>query len=179
MTKAKDVQTIKEVVIAVFDGADTAEKMLADIESLDTNLNTSLKKEAAVVTMSQGGKLSVTPPTKKAKGAVTGAVVGALVGTLFGLPIVGAALGSVVGAVGSKQKAKQELQRSTPAQVREQLVDMLVPDSSMIIVAVEDIYVNDVVDAFKSRGAKKVLHTPESELAEALIAEHTEQDKDD
>ena len=56
---------------------------------------------------------------------------------------------------------------------------MLVPDSSMIIVSVEDIYVNDVVDAFRSRGAKEVVHTPEAELAEALAAEHTAQDEDD
>jgi len=179
MTETNDIQIIKEIVIAVFNGADTAEKVLADIKSLGTSLNTSLQEEATIVTMDDGGKLSATPPTKKAKGAVTGAVVGALVGTLFGLPIVGAALGGVVGAFGSKQKARRELQSSTSTEVREQLVDMLVPDSSMIIVSVEDIYVNDVVDAFRSRGAKEVVHTPEAELAEALAAEHTAQDEDD
>ncbi len=178
MTETSDIENNNEVVIAVFEGTDTGEKVLAEIKSLGTSLKPSLQEETTIVTKSEDGKLSVTPPAKKGKGAAAGAVVGALVGTIFGLPFVGAALGGVVGAFGSKQQARRKLQSSTPAEVREKLVDMLVPDSSMIIVTIEDIYVNDAVDAFRSRGAKEVLHIPEAELAEALVAEHTEGTED-
>ena len=89
MTESNDIQLNNEIVIAVFEGEHTAEKVLTDIESLGTNVSASLKQEATVVTMNEDSKLSVTPPANKGKGAAAGAVVGALVGTVFGLPVVG------------------------------------------------------------------------------------------
>ena len=149
MTENSEIQPNKEVVIAVFDGKDTAEKVLADMEKLGTSEVDALHREGTIVTLDEKGKLSVTTPKTKAKGAASGAVAGVLVGALLGVPVVGAVVGGVAAALSMRVRARRKLDHLALENVElEHFIDSIESNSSIIIAVVEDYYVDGLVDAY-------------------------------
>jgi len=153
-----------EIVIAAFVGEDKAKAVLAEIDKAATSEVGSLHEQATVLSLDAAGKLSVKKPTKQQRaGAATGVLVGVLVGAALGLPVVGAVLGGVIGArrVGKKQKSDQDFSL-------DQVIELMTPDSSVIVAEVEDWRVGPVMSNLELYGATKVLHAGQTELALAL-----------
>ena len=89
-----------EIVMAVFDGENRANEVLADIDETTTSEVGSLRDHVTVISLDDQGKLSVSAPKKqKRRSTLGGALVGVLVGAALGVPVVGAVLGGVVGAL--------------------------------------------------------------------------------
>jgi uncharacterized membrane protein len=153
-----------EIVIAVFAGEDKAKAVLKEIEATATSEVDSLHQQVTVLSLDAEGKLSVKKPTKQQHtGAATGALVGVLVGAALGLPIVGAVLGGIVGArqAGKKQTSGQDFSL-------DQVIELMMPNSSIVVAEVEDWRVGPVMSNLEMRGATLVLHASEAELTQAI-----------
>ncbi len=151
-----------EIVMAVFEGENRANEVLADIDETTTSEVGSLRDHVTVISLDDQGKLSVSAPKKqKRRSTLGGALVGVLVGAALGVPVVGAVLGGVVGARRAKKKSGQDFSL-------DQVTELMTPDSSMVVAEVEDWRVGMVMSNLEMRGAKLVLHASEAELAQAI-----------
>jgi uncharacterized membrane protein len=155
-----------DIVIAVFEGENRADEVLADIEGTSTSEVGELREQVTVINLDEQGKLSVSTPKKpKRRGTAGGALVGVLVGAAIGVPVVGAVLGGVVGLRRAikKQKSGQEISL-------DQVTELIRPDSSMVVAEIEDWRVGIVMSNLEMREAKLVLHASQEELAQAIAA---------
>jgi uncharacterized membrane protein len=155
-----------EIVIAVFEGENRANEVLVDIDESTTSELETLRDHVTVISLDEQGKLSASAPKKqKRQSTVGGALVGVLVGAALGLPVVGAVLGGVVGAHRAAKKKKTGQDFSL-----DQVTELMMPDSSMVVAEVEDWRVGMVMSNLEMRGAKQVLHATQAELAQAIAA---------
>ena len=153
-----------EIVMAVFEGQNRANEVLADIDETTTSEMGSWRDQVTVISLDEQGKLSVSAPRKqKRQSTLGGALVGVLVGTALGLPVVGAVLGGVVGTRRATKKKKSGQDFSL-----DQVTELMRPDSSMVVAEVEDWRVGMVMSNLEMRGAKLVLHASQAELAQAI-----------
>ena len=153
-----------EIVMAVFEGENRANEVLAEIEETTTSEVGSLRDQVTVISLDEQGKLSVSAPKKqKRQSTLGGALVGVLVGAALGVPVVGAVLGGVVGArrVAKKKRTGQDFSL-------DQVTELMKPDSSMVVAEIEDWRVGMVMSNLEMRGAKHVLHATQTELAQAI-----------
>jgi uncharacterized membrane protein len=153
-----------EIVMAVFEGENRAQEVLVEIDETTTSELESLRDQVTVISLDDKGKLSASAPKKqKRQSTLGGALVGVLVGAAVGVPVVGAVLGGVVGAwrVAKRKKSAQDFSL-------DQVIELMTPDSSLVVAEVEDWRVGVVMSNLEMGGAKLMLHATEAELAQAI-----------
>jgi uncharacterized membrane protein len=161
----------QEIIIALFEGQDSADVALERISNQPSDTVLDLKGQTAVIRMDESGSISSSTPKGKGK-TVKGALLGGVVGLLIGLPIGGVIVGGIIGFTRrNKQKTDTEKDRVT----LEHIVEHMKPDSSMIVAEVKDWQASTVADALRMNGAINVIHADKEKLAEIIEKTETEE----
>ena len=154
-----------EIVIAAFVGEDKAQAALAEIDKTSASEIRSPHNQVMVLSLDTSGKLSVKKTkTQKLTGVGTGALVGVLIGTVLGLSLNGAFQGGVEARqAGKRKKYSQNF-------LFDYLIELMTPDSSIIVAEVESRCIGPVMSNLELHGATTVLHTGQTELALTLAS---------
>ena len=148
-------------------GENTAGKILGDIKASDA-LDGYYIVAQAVVEQDDSGKVHVHEPGKGGVGAVVGGAIGGVLG-LFGGPAGVLALGAAGAAIGG---FAGHLDRYIPKDDLEELGEALTPDSSALLLLLEDTYSEDAVNSLSGYNANVVTLTVGDELS-GEIAQYT------
>jgi uncharacterized membrane protein len=93
-----------QIVIVTFNGVDSADLVLKDLESLQKQGAVELSDAVTVVKHADGElKVSETTDFTTGRGAVTGGVLGLIIGLIIGGPIGGLVLGAAAGVLIGKK----------------------------------------------------------------------------
>ena len=178
-----------QLVVLVFEGAETAEGMLGNLRELEAK---GALKLDDVVTASRdaGGRVMFAQPAGAAPGpgsatsggseveikqtdsrrgrrALAGGGVGLIIGTLLGGPIGGVLVGSVIGALHD---------RGIDDKFIKEVSDRLVPDSSAIFMLVASADGPKVLEELKGHKGR-VIHTTLTPEQEKTLRDAMEEDK--
>lgn len=158
MSEMKNHSEHNEIIIAVYDGVDSAQKVLQDVRNSLASVS-KVGDEAAVIMMDADGHVSVKDGHQKRKGMASGGVIGLLAGALVGLPLAGAVVGGVLGRFRAKKREHDKMTDVDEAALQD-VVDKMQPNSSMIVAEVPDWRAEEVADTLQLHGAVLVLHVP-------------------
>lgn len=150
-----------------FAGEDMADKILEDIKASDA-LDGYYIVAQAVVKQDDSGKVHVHEPGKGGVGAVVGGAIGGVLG-LFGGPAGVLALGAAGAAIGG---FAGHLDRYVPKEDLEELGEAMAPDSSALLLLLEDTYSEGVINDMSGYNANVVTLTVGSDLS-GEIAQYT------
>jgi len=150
-----------------FVGQDTAGLTLDEIEINDLLEGYDIVAQA-VVEQDEKGKVHVHEPGKGGKGAVIGGAIGGVLG-IFGGPAGVLALGAAGAAIGGWAG---HLDRYIPKEDLEELGEALSPDSSALLLLLEDTYSEGVINDMGGYEANVVTLTVGDELS-GEIAQYT------
>jgi uncharacterized membrane protein len=151
---------VYNIVAFVFDGQDTAKETLKDAKSAGALDGYEIVAEC-VVDQNEYGKVHIHEPGHGVVGAVVGGTVGGLLGLIGGpagvlaMAATGAAVGGVAG----------HLTRVVPKEDLEEIGEALSPDSSAMLLLLEDIYSETAVDSMAGYNANVVTLTVGDELS--------------
>lgn len=145
-----------ELILAGFDGFDTAEKAVGELRAMDRNDELSVLN-LAVLKKDAGGRVTSSDDgdVKPGSGALFGALVGAIIGFLGGPAgaVVGAAAGAITGGI-TAAGVDFGFSRETV----EALQQHLTPNSSAILALVEQEESPRLVEQINARRGR-VIHT--------------------
>jgi len=164
----KQDSSIYNILAFTFDGQDTAKQTFKDAKSAGAFEGYAILAQA-IVEQDAKGKVHIHEPGHGGLGAAVGAVAGGLLG-LIGGPVgllawvVG---GSVVGGVAGKY-----LGRPFKKSDLEEIGEAMSPDTSGILLLLEDIYSEQAVDSMSGYSANVVTLTVGDELS-GEIAQYT------
>ncbi len=153
--------TVYDIVALVFDGQDAAKENLEDMKK--SGALDGYKIQAQCITsQDEKGKVHISEPGKGGVGAAIGAGLGGLLG-LFGGPAGVLALGTAGAAMGGA--AGHYWGRVVPADDLKELGAALVPNSSALLLLLEDTYSEQVIDGLSSYGGNVVTLTVGDDLS--------------
>jgi uncharacterized membrane protein len=161
MGNGSNGSAVYNILAFTFDGQDTANQTVKDIESSGALEGYDIVAQA-VVEQDAKGKVHIHEPGRGGVGAGVGAVAGGLLG-LIGGPVgllAWAVGGAVVGGV-----AGHYLGRPFKKGDLEQIGEAMSPDSSAFLLLLEDTYSEGVVDSLKGYNANVVTLTVGDELS--------------
>lgn len=154
-----------ELVVMVFGGSPgSAAEALAALKQLEKGGLLRLFNSAVLVKDAHGvASIQETEDVPRGRGALFGALVGGLVGLLGGPAgaIIGAAAGAAAGGLAAGQ-----IDLGFADSFLKELKDSLLPDSSALLVIVEQRWVERLAVELERFNGKLLLHAVRSELAE-------------
>ena len=151
---------VYNIVAFVFDGQDTAKETLKEAKSAGALDGYEIVAEC-IVDQNEYGKVHIHEPGHGVVGAVVGGTVGGLLGLIGGpagvlaMAATGAAVGGVAG----------HLTRVVPKEDLEVIGEALAPDSSAMLLLLEDVYSEAAVDSMSGYNANVVTLTVGDELS--------------
>ena len=152
---------VYNIVAFCFDGQDTAKQTLKDAKQAGA-LEGYYVVAQAIVEQDEKGKVHIQEPGRGGVGATVGAVAGGLL-SLIGGPagllawtVGGAVIGGVAGKYLGRPIAKGDLK---------EIGEALSPDSSAVLMLLEDIYAEVAVDSLSGYNAQVVTLTIGDELS--------------
>ena len=152
---------VYNIVAFCFDGQDTAKQTLKDAKKAGA-LEGYYVVAQAIVEQDEKGKVHIQEPGRGGVGATVGAVAGGLL-SLIGGPagllawtVGGAVIGGVAGKYLGRPIAKGDLK---------EIGEALSPDSSAVLMLLEDIYAEVAVDSLSGYNAQVVTLTVGDELS--------------
>ena len=134
---------VYNILAFAFVGQDTAKQTLSDIKSSGTLAGYDIVAQA-IVEQDAKGKVHVHEPGHGGVGAVIGGAIGGVLG-MFGGPAGMLALGAAGAAVGG---VAGHLDRYIPKEDLEELGEALSPDSSALLLLLENTYSEGVITAW-------------------------------
>ncbi len=158
---------VYNIVAFCFDGQDTAKQTLEDAKSAGALDGYDIVAEC-LVNQDEDGKVHIHEPGHGAWGAVIGGAIGGALGLIGGpagvlaLAASGAAIGGVAG----------HLDRVVPKEDLEEIGEALTPDTSAVLLLLEDTQTEDAVDSMSGYNAQVVKLTVGSDLS-GQIAQYT------
>ncbi len=167
MSNDSDNAAVYNILAFVFDGQDTAKKNLKDAKSAGAFEGYEIVAQA-IVEQDAKGKVHIHEPGHGVWGAVIGGTVGGLLGLIGGpvgvlaLAASGAAVGGVAG----------HLDRVIPKDDLEEIGEAMSPDTSGILLMLEDTYSESAVNSMSGYSANVVTLTVGDELS-GQIAQYT------
>jgi uncharacterized membrane protein len=159
---------VYNILAFVFDGQDTANQNLSDAKSSGALEGYEIVAQA-IVEQDPKGKVHIHEPGRGGVGATVGAVAGGLLG-LIGGPVgvlAWAVGGAVVGGVAGKY-----LGRPFPKGDLEEIGEAMSPDTSGILLLLEDTYSEGAINSLSGYNANVVTLTVGDELS-GQIAQYT------
>jgi len=160
MSSSSNGSAVYNILAFAFVGQDTAGQTLSDIKYSGVLAGYQIVAEA-VVEQDQNGKVHVHQPGKGGKGAVIGGAIGGVLGLIggpagvLGLAAAGAAIGGTAG----------HFDRVIPQDDLEELGAALTPDTSALLVMLEDTYSEGVIDSMGGYNANVVTLTVGDDLS--------------
>ena len=151
---------VYNILAFAFDGQDTAKQTLSDIKSSGALDGYDIVAQA-IVDQNAKGKVHIHEPGKGGVGAVVGGAIGGILGMLGGpagmlaLGAAGAAIGGVAG----------HLDRYIDKDDLEELGEALTPDSSALLLLLEDTYSEGVINSMGGYDANVVTLTVGDDLS--------------
>ena len=164
---SSDSSAVYNILAFAFAGQDTAKQNLKAIKSSGVLEGYDIVAQA-VVEQDQKGKVHIHEPGHGVVGAVIGGAVGGVLG-LFGGPAGVLALGAAGAAIGG---AAGHLDRAIPKDDLEELGEALKPDTSALLLLLEDTYSEGVINDMSGYNANVVTLTVGSDLS-GQIAQYT------
>jgi uncharacterized membrane protein len=152
---------VYNIVAFCFDGQDTAKQTLKDAKDAGALEGYDILVQA-IVEQDENGKVHLSEPGRGGVGATVGAVAGGLLGLIGGpagllaWTVGGAVVGGVAGKYLGRPIAKGDLK---------EIGEALSPDSSALLLLLEDAYTEDAVDSFSGYNAQVVTLTVGDELS--------------
>lgn len=168
MSNDSTSSAVYNILAFVFDGQKSAGQIVDEIKSSGALDGYTIDAQA-VVEQDEKGKVHIHQPGRGGVGGTLGAVTGGLLG-LIGGPAGVLALGAAGAALGGM--AGHYLGQSIPKEDLEELGEALKPDSSAMLLLLEDTYSEDVVNSMSGYDANVVTLTMGSELS-GQIAQYT------
>ncbi len=160
-TAAQKTNKVYHIVLFAFRGSKRAGDMLDDVETAQKLANYRILAKA-VVERDVQGNVHIHEPGRGGVGGSLGAVAGGLLG-LFGGPLAVLVLavgGGVAGGI-----AGHFAGRSIPTEDLRRMGNALPPDSSGLVVLLEDVEAERLIDGMGTTGAEVVTITVGDELA--------------
>lgn len=151
---------VYNILAFAFDGQDTAKQTFSDIKSSGALDGYDIVAQA-IVDQNAKGKVHIHEPGKGGVGAVIGGAIGGILGMLGG-PAGMLALGAAGAAVGG---VAGHLDRYIPKEDLEELGEALTPDSSALLVLLEDTYSESVINSMGGYNANVVTLTVGGDLS--------------
>jgi uncharacterized membrane protein len=151
---------VYNIVAFTFQGKDAAEQNLKDIKSSGALDGYDIVAQATV-SQDEKGKVHVKEPGKGGKGAAIGGAIGGVLG-IFGGPAGVLALGAAGAAIGG---FAGHLDRYVPKEDLEELGDALSPNSSALLILLEDTYTEDAINSMGGYDAQVVTLTVGDDLS--------------
>ena len=167
MSNDSDSAAVYNILAFVFDGQDTANQNLKDAKSSGALEGYEIVAQA-IVNQDTKGKVHINEPGHGVWGAVIGGTIGGLLGLIGGpagvlaLAASGAAVGGVAG----------HLDRAFPKGDLEEIGEAMKPDTSGILLLLEDTYSEAAVNSMSGYNANVVTLTVGDELS-GQIAQYT------
>ena len=158
--KKKEQSAVYNILAFNFAGQKTASDTLKQIKASGALDGYEIVAQA-VVEQDAKGKVHVHEPGHGGVGAVVGGAIGGVLG-IFGGPAGVLALGAAGAAVGG---AAGHFDRYIPKDDLEELGEALTPDSSAVLLLLEDTYSEGVINSLDSYNANVVTLTVGSELS--------------
>ena len=155
---------VYNIVAFCFDGQDTASEILDDAKEVGALEGYDIVVQA-VVEQDENGKVHIHEPGRGGVGATVGAVAGGILGLIGGpagllaWTVGGAVIGGVAGKYLGRPIAKGDLK---------EIGEALSPDSSALLLLLEDAYTEDAVDSMSGYNAQVVTLTVGSELSDEI-----------
>ena len=160
MSNQSDSSAVYNILAFAFAGQDTANQNLKDIKSSGVLEGYDIVAQA-VVKQDQKGKVHIHEPGHGGVGAVIGGAIGGTLG-LFGGPAGVLALGAAGAAIGG---AAGHLDRVIPKEDLEELGEALTPDSSALLLLLEDTESEGVINGMSGYNANVVTLTVGDDLS--------------
>jgi uncharacterized membrane protein len=167
MSSGSDSSAVYNILAFAFAGKDTAKQNLKAIKSSGALDGYDIVAQATV-DQNEKGKVHIHEPGHGGVGAVIGGAVGGTLG-LFGGPAGVLALGAAGAAIGG---AAGHLDRVIPKSDLEELGEALTPDSSALLLLLEDTESEGVINSMSGYNANVVTLTVGSDLS-GQIAQYT------
>jgi len=158
---------VYNIIAFAFDGEDTAKQNLKDVKSSGALDGYDIVAQATV-SQNEKGKVKVSEPGKGGKGAAIGGAIGGVLG-LFGGTAGVLALGAAGAAVGG---FAGHLDRYIPKDDLEELGAAMTPDSSAMLILLEDTYTEGAINDMSGYNANVVTLTVGDDLS-GEIAQYT------
>lgn len=158
---------VYNIVAFCFDGKDTAKQTLKDAKSAGAFDGYDIVAQC-IVEQNEKGKVHIHEPGHGAVGAVIGGAIGGVLG-LIGGPAGVLALAATGAAVGG---AAGHLDRVVPKEDLEEIGEALTPDSSAVLLLLEDTDTEQAVDSMSGYQANVVTLTVGDDLS-GEIAQYT------
>jgi uncharacterized membrane protein len=152
---------VYNIVAFCFDGQYTASEILEDAKDTGALEGYDIVVQA-VVEQDENGKVHIHEPGRGGVGTVVGAVAGGILGLIGGpagllaWTVGGAVIGGVAGKYLGRPIAKGDLQ---------EIGEALAPESSALLMLLEDTYTEDAVDSMSGYNAQVVTLTLGDELS--------------
>jgi uncharacterized membrane protein len=167
MSSQSDSSAVYNILAFAFAGKDTAKQNLKAIKSSGALEGYDIVAQATV-DQNEEGKVHIHEPGHGGVGAVIGGAIGGTLG-LFGGPAGVLALGAAGAAIGG---AAGHLDRVIPKEDLEELGEALTPDSSALLLLLEDTESEGVINDMSGYNANVVTLTVGSDLS-GEIAQYT------
>lgn len=158
---------VYNIVAFAFGGKDTASQNLKDVKSSGALDGYEIVAQATV-SQDENGKVKVSEPGKGGKGAAIGGAIGGALGLLGG-PAGVLALGAAGAAIGG---FAGHLDRYIPKDDLEELGEALTPDSSALLILLEDSDTEGAINDMSGYNANVVTLTVGDDLS-GEIAQYT------
>jgi uncharacterized membrane protein len=158
---ARGKNTVYHIVLFSFRGSKRAEDILSDVK-MGQRISGYRIAAQAVVERDMAGKVHIHEPGRGGVGGAAGAVAGGLLG-LFGGPLAVVVLAIAGGAAGGI--AGHFAGRAIPAEDLKRMGNALPPDSSGLVVLVEDTEAERMIDEMGAYSTEVVRVTVGDELA--------------
>lgn len=161
MSDSSNGSSVYDILAFVFGGQDTAKQTLDDIKSSGALDGFEIQAQC-IAEQDAKGKVHIHEPGKGGVGATAGAVVGGLLG-LIGGPAGVLAMGAAGAAVGGT--AGHYWGRIVPADDLKQLGAALQPNTSALLLLLEDTYSEGVINGMASYDTNVVTLTVGDDLS--------------
>jgi len=152
---------VYNIVAFCFDGQDTAKETLEDAKDAGALEGYDIVVQA-IVEQDENGKVHIHEPGRGGVGTTVGAVAGGILGLIGGpagllaWTVGGAVIGGVAGKYLGRPIAKGDLK---------EIGEALSPDSSAVLLLLEDVYTEAAVDSLSGYNAQVVTLTVGDELS--------------
>ena len=161
MSSKSNGSAVYDILAFVFDGQDTAKQTLGDIKSAGALDGFDIQAQC-IAEQDEKGKVHIHEPGKGGVGGSIGAVAGGLLGMLGG-PAGVLAMGAAGAAIGGT--AGHYWGRIVPADDLKELGATLEPNSSALLLLLEDTYSEDVINGMADYDTNVVTLTVGDDLS--------------
>lgn len=174
MSNDSNGSTVYDILAFVFDGQDTAKETLSDIKSAGALEGFTIQAQC-IAEQDEKGKVHIHEPGKGGVGGTIGAAAGGLLG-LIGGPAGVLAMSAAGAAIGGT--AGHYWGRIVPASDLKELGAALAPNTSALLLLLEDTYSEDVINGMAAYDTNVVTLTVGDDLSDE-IAQYAAASTDD